>query len=205
MKTLSSVLLLSLVLGINLYAMDNEGHRFKRKDWNAREPKPDLTKQSESVVRIIIGHTVTDLDNSILTIQSIQRTHMDDYGWSDIGYNFCLDEKDCYECRDCKYAPALLQGYNLGSCGIGVIGDYRVLDDQSTKTRKVSQETAIAWGKHIGKIAHELGIKKLVRGENIFGQCEKNPHKYPVSPGQSFMENFDFIVEKANEKIQSLQ
>jgi hypothetical protein len=188
-------------------AADTTEHSMlKRRDWNAKEAKSDLTKQSDSVGKIIIGHTVTDLDDSKKTILSIQTTHMDSYGFSDIAYNFCLDtEGYCYECRDCQYAPALLKGHNLGSCGIGVIGDYRVLEQKDIKARTVSKEVAIAWGKHIGKIAHSFGIKKLTRLENIFGQCELDAQKYPDSPGQSFMEKFDLIVKTANQELLNLQ
>lgn len=200
MRTIVVSTLLSFAC-MSLFAMDNQrGKTYSRNEWGACEARSDVSARSEDVVRIVIGHTVTDLGDPILTLQRIQKTQMDlngDFKFSDIYCNDALDScGNRYRCREKNQLPTMVAGKNRGSCCIGCIGRF----DQN----EVSVEMARGWGLKIAEIAVEYNLKKLERGVNIFGMSELAPKEYPSSPGKLFMAKFDFIVEVANKEIARL-
>lgn len=185
-------------LCISAQAADSK-KMFDRTYWCERAPRDGVTAQAQEVKKIIIGHTVTDLGDAVVTLRAIQNTHMDneDFNFDDIGFNFCLDKDgNGYRCRPRNQAPSMLRGHNIGSCGISCIGQF----DKSEVTDAMAQ----SWGKHLGLIAFEYGFKELKRGENIFTMSELS-EKYPVSPGQYFLAQFDFMVNVANEELARLR
>jgi hypothetical protein len=180
-----------------------------RKDWGAQPATKGLEFHTQYLryevpTNFIFGHTVTKLGNSIQTLQAIQKTHMDEFKFSDIAYNCCLDEEGyCYECRDPKIVPSILKGHNAGSYAIGVIGCYGKDDKKEPhlEVTELTQEAAYRLGKQLGRIAHKLGFVELIRMVNVFGMSELESTKYPDSPGKNFMAYLDYIVKIANQQL----
>lgn len=200
MITMAKSFLVILLFGLSARAMDENVEQdiqvFDRSSWTSIGPRNDISKQKK-VIRIVIGHTVTEAGNPRLMLQLMQKAHMDpkgDFNFSDIAYNECIDDEgNVYHCRAKEHAPSILKDYNLGSCGVGCIGNYHETDVTETMARQ--------WGKAIATIAHQYGFNMLKRGENIFAMSELNPVRYPISPGQHFMKHFDLIIEVANQQL----
>ncbi len=75
---------------------------------------------------IIIHHSVVYEANGLATLLEIQRLHREDRGWADIGYHFLIDKDGTlYEGRDLTARGAHTAGFNTGSAGICLLGDFR--------------------------------------------------------------------------------
>lgn len=88
---------------------------------------------AENIKKIIIHHTATtsDLDNPKAAIRAIYYYHTVTRGWGDIGYNYIIDpEGNIYEGRygGEKVVAGHTSGYNTGSIGIAVLGNYQESD-----------------------------------------------------------------------------
>src|SRR5690606_31099732 len=99
--------------------------------WGARAP---LSTSYASTVKLAVVHH-SDSGNSYGPgdvpgiLRSIQAFHMDGRGWSDIAYNFVVDKfGTVWEGRgggiDRPVIGAHAMGFNTGSVGVMVIGDY---------------------------------------------------------------------------------
>lgn len=99
--------------------------------WGADESIYVPGEEYVSVKKIIIHHTVTTNNdpNPAATVRAIYYFHAIDRGWGDIGYNFLVDQNNgtIYEGRygGDDVVGAHARGYNYGSVGIGVLGDFR--------------------------------------------------------------------------------
>lgn len=198
---LASIIMFSL----QLFSMD-DGADFQPDDkvisadsWGSkpRMDKHDLQKDKgfpDGAYRIIIGHTVTDLGDSAKTVKHFQTAALGaSSGSADGPYHFCLDKDGfCFEMRPLDVLPAILGGQNAGSCGVGLVGNFH--------ENVVTQEMAKRFGKHLGRIAHLMKLEKLKRNVNIFAMSELSS-RFPISPGENFMKQFDYIVEIANREL----
>lgn len=104
-----------------------------RAQWGANEALMTWPPEYFQPKKIVIHHTVTangDPD-PVATIKSIYYYHAVSLGWGDIGYNYLIDQQGrIYEGRaggnGVSGAHAL--GWNDGSIGISVLGNYQVAD-----------------------------------------------------------------------------
>ncbi|MCA1839219.1 MAG: peptidoglycan recognition protein [Actinomycetota bacterium] len=103
-----------------------------RDAWGARPPTT-APSYASSLKMAFIHHTATGNDYTMdqvpSIIRAIQAYHMDTNGWNDIGYNFLLDRFGrAFEGRaggiDKAVIGAQAQGFNTGSTGVGVLGDF---------------------------------------------------------------------------------
>jgi hypothetical protein len=103
-----------------------------RSSWGARAPK-DPPEYASTVQMAFVHHTVssnTYAPGDVPSIlRSIQAYHMDSNGWNDIGYNFLVDRfGGIWEGRgggiDRPVVGAQVLGFNSGSTGVAVIGDF---------------------------------------------------------------------------------
>ncbi|CAF4128177.1 unnamed protein product [Rotaria socialis] len=111
-----------------------------RARWNAINPK-EQTSLATPVPFVAIYDTVSPSCRThhecVKQIQGIQKYHMKEKNWSDIGYNFLISESGLiYEGRGWNYIGAHRQGYNSRSIGIGMIGNYSL--------RKINKSAANA-------------------------------------------------------------
>ena len=74
------------------------------------------------IKRLILHHTATPQDT---TVASIRNYHVNDLGWSDIGYHYLVDYTGkIYTGRPVERQGAHARGNNENSIGIVVIGNY---------------------------------------------------------------------------------
>ena len=74
------------------------------------------------IKRLILHHTATPQDT---TVESIRNYHVNDRGWSDIGYHYLVDYTGkIHDGRPEKRKGAHAGIHNEGSLAIAVIGNY---------------------------------------------------------------------------------
>jgi hypothetical protein len=124
-----------------------------RKDWGAVEPSVTPDGQGEHglyhaasnpngwlvydqpletiIDRLIIHHSALPLTDGP---REIQRLHMEEKGFADIGYHFLVNEKgQLFEGRSLKVRGAHTYGANYGSLGICLIGNFEEIQPSSAQ------------------------------------------------------------------------
>jgi hypothetical protein len=118
-----------------------------RSSWGARPPKATPTIASRLKVGFV-HHTVSANDYGPGDVpgmlRGIQAYHMDVNGWDDIGYNFLVDRAgQIWEGRaggiDRNVVGAHVGGFNTGSVGVAVLGDYRTAEPTTQSVGAVAQ------------------------------------------------------------------
>lgn len=121
-----------------------------RSAWNHRG-NPSLSAAS-SVQLAVVHHTATSNNYSSSQvpgiIRSMQAYHMDQLGWSDIGYNFVVDRfGTIWEARSGSRSRAVIgahaAGFNTGSVGVSVIGNYVSTAPSAASTEGVAR--VVGW------------------------------------------------------------
>ncbi|WP_143194230.1 N-acetylmuramoyl-L-alanine amidase [Micromonospora sp. CB01531] len=110
-----------------------------RKQWGARPPRSVQTVAASRRRRFVVHYSAASPDQ---TPKVIQAYHMDTKKWSDIGYNFLVDDDGrIYEGRGWDVVGAHAAGYNTESIGVCFIGRDRAgVTDAGPKVR-----AAIRW------------------------------------------------------------
>lgn len=85
---------------------------------------------AKNIEKIVVHHTAStgNLDNPEAALRAIYYYHAVRRGWGDIGYNYLIDPQgNIYEGRAGgeRVVAGHAQGYNTGSIGIAVIGNYQ--------------------------------------------------------------------------------
>ncbi len=102
-----------------------------RSCWGADESLRTWNPYYAPLKKMVVHHTVTSNNdpNPKATIRAIYYFHAVTRGWGDIGYNFLVDQNNgtIYEGRygGDTVIGAHARGYNTGSVGVGVLGDFR--------------------------------------------------------------------------------
>ena len=122
-----------------------------RSAWSARPPKVHATTTADLRLAIV-HHSVNSNTYSTADVpgllRSIQAYHMDVQGWDDIAYNFAVDRfGQLWEARDGGTANIVLgghsQGFNTGTVGIVVLGDFTTAAVPAGALESVAQ--LVAW------------------------------------------------------------
>ncbi len=129
----------------------------------------------------VVHHTATSNNYSSAQvpaiIRSMQAYHMDQLGWSDIGYNFVVDRFGrIWEARSGSRNRAVIgahaAGFNTGSVGVSVIGNYVGTSPSSPAVEGVSR--VIGWRLASAGIAPtgsgtytSLGSNTIPRGRTV--------------------------------------
>lgn len=159
-----------------------------RKEWGAMEPTtriPGLGKPS----RIVVHHSWKPTSAQYIgakTIRGIQKYHIEDRRWSDIGYHFLIGPDGLiYEGRPVDRLGAHCGGSgptiarrnfgNAGSIGICLIGDF--------DTEEPTQEAVNAFVSLVVWLQDELSIPN----DAIFGHCEAMTPRPKSCPGKHIM------------------
>ncbi|MDX9955847.1 MAG: N-acetylmuramoyl-L-alanine amidase [Anaerolineae bacterium] len=99
-----------------------------RAGWGADESLMTWPPEYSPARKIVVHHTVTSGgDNPVAEVQAIYYYHAITRGWGDIGYNYLVDKYgNIYEGRagGLDVIAGHTYGYNVGSVGIGNLGDY---------------------------------------------------------------------------------
>jgi N-acetylmuramoyl-L-alanine amidase len=133
--------------------------------------------------KIIVHCTATKSDHNV-TIEDLRKWHVDERGWSDIGYHFFIDLEGCvHECRPIEKTGAHTKGQNYDSIGIayaGGIGSDNAWHDTRNDQQKASLEELLCSLKL-------LYPKSVIYGHNYFS--EKN------CPSFDAREEYEWISE----------
>lgn len=71
----------------------------------------------------IIVHCTATPEGREVTKEDLKKWHVDERGWSDIGYHFFIDlQGDLHECRPIERTGAHCKGQNFDSIGIAYAG-----------------------------------------------------------------------------------
>ena len=80
----------------------------------------------ESYQTLVVHHSAFYKADGLATLSEIQRLHREDRGWADVGYHFLVDKDGTiYEGRALTVRGAHTAGFNTGSAGICLLGDFR--------------------------------------------------------------------------------
>ncbi|XP_070542486.1 peptidoglycan-recognition protein LF-like [Ptychodera flava] len=112
-----------------------------RTEWEARSTsltKLDKTKVNKVIIHHTVGKHCTSEEACKAEVKSIQYDHMNNRGWSDIGYNFLIGEDgNVYEGRGWNFMGAHATPQNAFSYGVSVMGNF----NEKTPNYKALQTT----------------------------------------------------------------
>ena len=127
-------------------------HIVTRKQWGADESWRGSRPEYAKVKMVFIHHTDSHNEYTQAEAPGIMRAiyayHTRTLGWSDIGYNFLVDRfgtiyEGHYGGMTRGVVGAQVLGFNSGSCGISVIGDFA--GDAIPAEALASLEKLVAW------------------------------------------------------------
>uniref|UniRef100_A0A1B6C2E8 Peptidoglycan recognition protein family domain-containing protein n=1 Tax=Clastoptera arizonana TaxID=38151 RepID=A0A1B6C2E8_9HEMI len=159
----------------------NALHIVPRAEWRAR-PREGSFSPQDAVHTVIIGHTVTNRcvtqSSCAAQVRAIQNYQISNYG--DIGYNFVIGgDGNAYCGLGWGLIGAHTYGFNTGSIGIAIIGDFTISVPQESQVQAVLM--LIDQGVQSGKIKKDY---------KLFGQCQLQS---TLSPGKNlFMKMQDW-------------
>ncbi len=74
---------------------------------------------------VVVHHSVINEGNNAESLRQIMTTHRDQRGWADVGYHYLVGQDGgVYEGRVLGARGAHVAGFNTGSVGVCLIGDY---------------------------------------------------------------------------------
>ncbi len=80
----------------------------------------------DSYQTLIVHHSSFYEADGLATLREVQRLHREDRMWADIGYHFLIDiDGTIYEGRELAARGVHTGGYNTGSVGVCLLGDFR--------------------------------------------------------------------------------
>ena len=160
-----------------------------RDQWGARPPNHDTVNEfgfatsatdlawyrypdplADAYNTVAIHHSAIPLDTNE-TMSSIQDLHMDTNQWADVGYHYVIDKDGIlYEGRDIQVRGASVAGYNIGTIGVCVMGNFEVdlpLDIQLTKLQQLVNWLATTYTLTHLAAHHEFNPESLCPGKNM--------------------------------------
>ncbi|XP_077997885.1 peptidoglycan-recognition protein SC2-like [Glandiceps talaboti] len=157
------VLTLIIVLSVTLTRSQETPVEFEivsREDWGAR-PAAKHDNMTTPVQYVILHHTAWDRcytkDDCSAEMRRVQHFHMDDYGWWDGGFSFCVgDDGRAYEGRGWDTVGAHAPWYNSRSLGICIFGNF--MKNLPTEGAIVAVETLISRGIENNILMHNYTI-----------------------------------------------
>lgn len=165
-----------------------------RAAWGARDPNPDAAMESgpfgwhvyegdlAQVYRTVAIHHSAHRLASNKTMRDLQDIHMDRNQWADIGYHYGIDAQGVvYAGRDIRVRGSSVAGYNTGTIGVVVMGNFEV--EQPLPTQLDSLRTLVVWLAHTFRLTH------------LAAHGEFNPDS--VCPGRFMQQHLDALAAAA--------
>jgi hypothetical protein len=145
-------------------------HIIPRSAWGARAPRAN--RQRHSPNRFSIHHTESQNNDSTpaRTVKNIQYGHMNDRGWSDIGYHYLIDQQGrIYAGSPVDRIGAHVGGHNTGNIGISFLGHYG--------TAQPTEGQLMSAGKLIRHLSDRYGISPSA--SNVKGHRDQGSSSCP--------------------------
>jgi hypothetical protein len=93
---------------------------------------------------IVIHHSAFYEETDLQTVRTVQQEHLTERGWADIGYHFCVGKTGIiYEGRDWNVRGTNVEGYNTGTLGICLLGNF--MREEPTEVQLQSTLAMINW------------------------------------------------------------
>lgn len=101
----------------------------------------DLTDAYQTAV---IHHSVLYADDDLSSVREVQISHRNERGWADIGYHYLVGKDgSLYEGRDIHVRGTHVGGFNTGSVGICLLGNF--VNDAPTAAQITATYSVLAW------------------------------------------------------------
>jgi hypothetical protein len=171
-----------------------------RSDWNARQPNHEAENEYgfsnddnptgwhvyaedlRAVYRTVaVHHSYSGMRGT--TMNSMQNGHMDNRRWADIGYHFGIDRNGAiYEGRNVSVRGASVAGYNTGTLGVVVMGNFQL--ERPTMPQLIALQTLVNQLALDYELTHIAGHGEF----NTFSDC----------PGLNMYAMLDWIAAGAS-------
>jgi hypothetical protein len=123
---------------------------------------------------IVVHHSAT----AYSTPNEVQDLHMDGRGFADVAYHYLIDaEGSIYEGRELNIRGAHVQGFNTGSVGIVLLGNFN--DDLPEKSQLSSLQELIDYLRFTYEIRYLAGHKDYPHQSPDGTECPGN-NLYPL-------------------------
>jgi hypothetical protein len=163
---------------VNHLARNENGYASADNPYGWLEYEGDLAQIYKTVA---IHHSYPILRDTG-TMRDIQDLHLDQDNWADIAYHFGIDGKgNIYTGRDIHARGASVAGFNTGTIGVVLFGDFQI--ETPSPAQLVAVQSLVNWLKATYSITH------------LAGHYEFNP--ITVCPGPNLKSHLDEIATRA--------
>jgi hypothetical protein len=127
---------------------------------------------AECYQTIVIHHSVVYEADDPTTMLEIQQFHRQDRGWADVAYHYFIGKSGAiYEGRTPHARGTHVGGYNYGSLGICLLGDFSA-NEQPTEIQVQNTAALVIWLKGYLNLTHlaghgEFNRETLCPGQNV--------------------------------------
>jgi hypothetical protein len=176
-----------------------------RAQWGADESWSRPTSTANEVHMGVVHHTATsnDYTDARAVMRAMYRYHTQNLGWADLGYNIVVDQQgNVYEGRagglENGVVGAHARGYNTGSFGVAVIGNFDQIRPPRAAVNAVVD--VIAWQSRVYGIDPVGSTGKMSGGwrPTIVGHRDVGS---TACPGQHFYPLLGEVREQAAAKM----
>jgi hypothetical protein len=121
---------------------------------------------------VVIHHSAFYEETDLQTVRTVQNEHFVERGWADIGYHFCVGKTGIiYEGRDWNVRGTHIEGYNTGSLGICLLGNF--MQEAPSDAQLQSTLSLVNWASErltMGYIAshRDFNAQTECPGENLY-------------------------------------
>uniref|UniRef100_A0A7C4R4Z2 SpoIID/LytB domain-containing protein n=1 Tax=candidate division CPR3 bacterium TaxID=2268181 RepID=A0A7C4R4Z2_UNCC3 len=175
-----------------------------RSEWGANEGYMKWEPEYDEVKAFVIHHTAGEegakLENQASVVRNLYYGHAVSNGWGDIGYNYVIDVNgNIYEGRSGGggVIGGHTLGYNSGTIGISLIGDYNIRNIETVQTEALVNLIAYkSFQYNIDPLGQVYLKNKTIR--TVIGHKDLNSTQ---CPGNTIYERVSDISYKAKEVL----
>lgn len=131
---------------------------------------------------VVIHHSVDYEGDDLSTLLEIQRAHRVDRGWADVGYHYLVGKDGLiYEGRDINARGTHVAGYNTGSAGVCLLGNF--MTDTPGEAQLLAAQSLVMW------------LAEWLRLTHLGSHRDFNPQT--LCPGDNLSVYIDWLAESA--------
>lgn len=154
---------------INLLAKNESGLYSEDNPEGWRVYDGDLRDDYQTIV---LHHSAVYEIDDVATMRYVQDLHMDDRGWADVGYHFCVGKTGLiFEGREMAVRGTHTASYNTGSLGVCLLGNFE--DESPTDAQLAATLAVVQWLALRLELTHLAGHREfndvtVCPGENFY-------------------------------------